>query len=94
VTLGLLVTDASPLITLAAADALDCLTLTCLPITIPDMVYFEVTADIARIGASDVVNWAKQNETRVRIAPTTVFAEFQTLRSVDPKIRSRGRGEQ
>ena len=47
---GLLVTDASPLITLAAADALSCLTRLGLPIIIPDMVYVEVTQDVARLG--------------------------------------------
>jgi hypothetical protein len=35
--LGLIVTDASPLITLAAADALDCLTMPGVPVLIPDM---------------------------------------------------------
>lgn len=43
--LGLLVTDASPLITLAAGEALECLTMPGLP------VYEEVTRDLARIGA-------------------------------------------
>lgn len=53
--LGLLVTDASPLITLAAADALECLTMPGLRVLIPDMVYFEVTRDLARTGAEDIV---------------------------------------
>ena len=44
--LGLLVTDASPLITLAAGDALECLTMPGLRVIIPDMVYFEVTQDL------------------------------------------------
>ena len=92
--LGLLVTDASPLITLAAADALDCLTMPGLPVIIPDMVYFEVTQDLARTGAANVVEWARRHRGQVEIAPTTTFAEFQTLRAVDPTTRSRGRGEQ
>lgn len=53
--LGLLVTDASPLITLAAAEALDCLTIPGLRVLIPDMVYFEVTQDLAKTGAEDIV---------------------------------------
>jgi len=34
--LGLLVTDASPLITLAAGEALECLTMPGLPVIVPD----------------------------------------------------------
>ena len=90
---GLLVTDASPLITLAAADALDCLTRPGLPVVIPDMVYVEVTQDLARLGAGRVVEWARARSDQVRIAPTRTYAEFETLRSVDPGVRSRGRGE-
>ena len=92
--LGLLVTDASPLITLAAADALDCLTMPGLRVLIPDMVYFEVTQDLARTGAAGVVEWARRHPGQVEIVPTTTFAEFQTLRAADPATRSRGRGEQ
>jgi hypothetical protein len=92
--LGLLVTDASPLITLAAADALECLTIPGLPVVIPDMVYFEVTQDIGKLGAGAIVDWARRHSGQIRIAPTEVFSEFQTLRSVDPATRSRGRGEQ
>ncbi len=92
--LGLLVTDASPLITLAAADALDCLTIPGLPVVIPDMVYFEVTQDLARTGGASVVEWSRRHPGQVQIAPTTIFAEFQTLRAADSGTRSRGRGEQ
>jgi hypothetical protein len=53
--LGLIVTDASPLITLAAGEALDCLTMPGLPVVIPDMVYFEVTQDLARTEAQRAV---------------------------------------
>ena len=35
--LGLRVTDASPLIALAAGEALECLTMPCVPVIIPDM---------------------------------------------------------
>lgn len=91
--LGLLVTDASPLITLAAADALDCLTMPGLPVKIPDMVYFEVTQDLARTGAEDIVSWARRHQGQVELVPTSVFAEFQVLRAADPRVRSKGRGE-
>ena len=91
---GLLVTDSSPLITLAAADALSCLTRLGLPIIIPDMVYVEVTQDMARLGASQIVDWVREAGANVRIAPTRIYSEFEALRMLDPKTRSRGRGEQ
>ena len=90
----LIVTDASPLITLAAADALDCLIIPDLRVVIPDMVYTEVTRDLARLGAAGVVAWVRAHHGQVEIAPTEVFAEFQALQTVQPDIRSRGRGEQ
>ena len=81
------------MITLAVADALNCLTLPESRVVIPDMIYFEVTQDIVRAGAEDIVGWARNHRNLVEIAPTTVFAEFQALRSIDARTRSRGRGE-
>ena len=83
--LGLIITDASPLITLAAGEALECLTMPGLHVVIPDMVYAEVTEDLARLGAADVVHWARKHHDQVEIAPTEVFAEFQALRSVNDR---------
>ena len=99
--LGLLVTDASPLITLAAGDALECLPMPGLPVAIPDivyveipdMVYVEVTEDIAKLGSEQIVEWARRHHGQVEVAPTTTFAEFQTPRATNPRTRSRGRGE-
>jgi hypothetical protein len=92
--LGLIVTDASPLITLAAAEALDCLTMPGLPVIIPDMVYTEVTQDLARLGAEEVVHWVRRHHGQVEIAPSEVFAEFQALLTINPNTRSQGRGEE
>jgi hypothetical protein len=92
--LGLIVTDASPLITLGAAHALSCLILPGVPVFIPDMVYTEVTQDIARLGAEEVVEWARGHLGQVQIVPTQVFADYQALLGINPKTRSRGRGEQ
>ena len=92
--LGLIVTDASPLITLAAADALECLTMPGLPVIIPDMVYFEVTRDLVKTGAADIVHWTRRHHGQVEIVATDVFAEFQVICAADPKARSKGRGEQ
>lgn len=90
----LIVTDASPLITLAAADALDCLTMPGLRVLIPDMVYAEVTRDLARLGAAGIVAWVRARADQVTIAPTEVFSEFQALQTLQADIRSGGRGEQ
>lgn len=92
--LGLLVTDASPLITLAAAEALECLTMPGLRVLIPDMVYYEVTQDLAKTGAEDIVQWVRQHQGQVELIVTSVFAEFQVLRAADERTRSKGRGEQ
>ncbi|MGH7077602.1 MAG: hypothetical protein ACREFU_05840 [Acetobacteraceae bacterium] len=89
--LGLIVTDASPLITLAAAEALECLTMPGLPVVIPDMVYFEVTQNFARLGVAEIVEWARKHHGQVEIVPTTVFAEYQALRATNPRTRSRAR---
>jgi hypothetical protein len=91
--LNLIVTDASPLITLAAAESLDLLTLPKIKILIPDMVYFETTRDAAKLGARPIVQWTKDNADLVRIATTDVFAEYLALMTLDPKTPSRGRGE-
>lgn len=92
--LGLIVTDASPLITLAAAKALNCLTIPKVPVFIPDMVYAEVTRDLARLGADEIINWVRDNSELVKIIPTQVFAEYQALLVLNNQTKSRGRGEQ
>ena len=92
--LGLIVTDASPLITLGAARALSCLTVAGVPVFIPDMIYAEVTQDMARLGAEEVVEWVRAHLGQVQIVPTRVFADYQALQSINPKTRSKGRGEQ
>lgn len=91
--LGLLVTDASPLITLAAAEALECLTMQGLRVLIPDMVYFEVNQDLTRTGAEDIVQWARCHPGQVEVILTSVFAEFQVVHVADPRTRSKRRGK-
>jgi hypothetical protein len=92
--LGLIVTDASPLITLGAARALSCLTIPGVPVFIPDMVYAEVTRDMAKLGAEEVVAWIRAHLGQVQIVPTQVYAEFEALLDTNPNTRSKGRGEQ
>ncbi len=91
--LGLIVTDASPLITLGAAGSLDCLLLPGVPVFIPDMVYTEVTQDMARLGAGEVARWIQAHEGQVQIAATEVYAEYEALRLINPSTRLHDRGE-
>ncbi len=92
--LNLIVTDASPLITLAVAEALDTLLLPRIPVVIPDMVRFEVVRDLSRPGAAAVADWIRKNEpNKVRVASTEVYEEYEVLRSVNPATRSKNRGE-
>src|SRR6516162_6145130 len=91
--LGLIVADASPLITLGAAHAFSCLLMPGVQVLIPDMVYAEVTRDMAKLGAEEVVEWLQANRGPVQIAPTTVYAEFEALLTINPQTRSEDRGE-
>jgi hypothetical protein len=91
--LGLIVTDASPLITLGAAGSLECLLLPGVPVIIPDMVYTEVTQDMARLGAGEVVRWIQAHERQVQIAATEVYAEYEALRVINQNTRFQDRGE-
>jgi hypothetical protein len=91
--LGLIVTDASPLITLGAAGALSCLLMPGAPVLVPDMVCAEITRDMTRLGAVEVVDWLRASRGQVQIVPTTVHAEYEALRAANPQIRSRDRGE-
>jgi hypothetical protein len=91
--LGLIVADSSPLITLGAAGALDCLLLPGVPVFIPDMVYTEVTHDMARLGAGEVATWIRAHEGQVQIVPTEEYAEFEALRTINPNTRFQDRGE-
>ncbi len=58
----LIVTDVSPLITLAAAGTLDYLLYPGLPVIIPDAVFYEATRQTDRMGADverAVIAWPK-----------------------------------
>jgi len=92
--IALIVTDASPLITLAVADALDTLLLVKAPVVIPDMVRYEVARNLQKPGAQLITSWIRDNEpTRVRVATTEVFDEFQIVLNSKPDARSNNRGE-
>lgn len=69
----LIVSDVSPLITLAAAQRLDYLLYPRTPIIIPDAVFYEATRQIDKLGAQAIINWVRIHADSVRIEPTEAF---------------------
>jgi hypothetical protein len=88
----LIVTDTSPLLTLALADSLDMLLRPGIPITIPDAVYVEATRVHGAPGASTIVNWINDHLDQVRIVPTEAGIDQQ--RRLEEGRSLRGLGEQ
>jgi hypothetical protein len=87
---ALIVTDTSPLITLAIADALDTLLRPGLPISIPDAVYVEATRVRAAAGAGDIVEWINAHLDQVRIVPTEIGIDQQRRLEEGRPIRALG----
>jgi hypothetical protein len=69
---SLIVTDASPLITLAVANELDVLLRVGVPVEIPDAVFLEATRIPTAPGANRIVTWINDRSARVRIVPTEI----------------------
>jgi hypothetical protein len=88
----LIVTDTSPLFTLALADALDVLLRPGLPVSIPDAVYIEATRVRGAPGADRIVDWINDNLDMVRIVPTDIGIDQQ--RRLEEGRSIRGLGEQ
>lgn len=88
----LVVTDTSPLLTLALADSLDVLLRPRIPITIPDAVYVEATRVHGAPGASAIVAWINDHLDLVRIVPTEAGIDQQ--RRLEEGRSLRGLGEQ
>ena len=89
---SLIVTDTSPLITLAVADSLESLLRIRLPIQIPDAVYAEATRNRTAAGASRIAAWINDNPDQVRIVPTEAGIDQQ--RRLEEGRSIRGMGEQ
>jgi hypothetical protein len=89
----LIVSDAPPLITLAAARSLDYLFYPALPVLIPDAVFHEATAAIGKLGALEILDWYRANMDKVRIEPTEIFQNEMTLREIEGRRPSRDLGE-
>ncbi len=73
--LRVLITDTSSLITLAVADSLEYLALAEMDIFVPDAVYFEATADLEKLGATNIVAWVQNNPGVIQIIPTDTFID-------------------
>ena len=89
----LIVSDAPPLITLAAAKSLDYLLYPGLPVLIPDAVFHEATAAAGKLGAQEILDWYRAHTDAVRIEPTETFQNEMTLREVTGRRPSRDLGE-
>lgn len=87
----LIVTDTSPLITLALADQLRALTAPGLRVVIPDAVWVEATRLENAPGASELIEWIARNDAYVSTRPTEIgLDQLQRLRDGRP---IRGMGE-
>ena len=93
--ISLIVTDASPLITLAVADALDTLLMPEVKVIISDMVNFEVIRHINKPGSRELLNWVSSHQFReVFVGSTETFNEFTILHEINPSVKTKNRGEQ
>jgi len=88
----LIVTDTSPLLTLALADSLEILLRPGLPVSIPDAVYIEATRVHGAPGAEQIVEWINAHLDEVRIVPTDIGIDQQ--RRLEEGRSTRGLGEQ
>jgi hypothetical protein len=85
--LKLFVVDTGPLITLAAAHSLDYLLFVSADVVIPDAVLYEATHDASRLGAQDIIDWAKARRASIGIAPTKAYEAFDAARATIPNFR-------
>jgi hypothetical protein len=86
----IIVTDAPPLITLAAAKSLDYLLYPTLPVIIPDAVFFEATNAAGKLGAQEILDWYREHIDAVRVEPTEAFATAQLAACAGRRPRDLG----
>ena len=89
----LIVTDAAPLITLAAAQSLDYLLYPDLPVLIPDAVFHEATAAAGKLGAQEIIDWYRAYMDAVRVEPTEIFQREMVYLETQGGRLSRDLGE-
>ncbi len=75
----IIVTDAPPLITLAAAHCLDYLLYPALPVIIPDAVFFEATRAAGKLGAQEILDWYRDHVDIARVEPSEAFQNAAAL---------------
>ncbi len=86
----LIVTDISPLITLALGDQLHALTAPGLRVVIPDAVWVEATRFESAPGASELIEWIARNDEQVSIRPTEIGQDQLQRLSDGRPIRGMG----
>jgi hypothetical protein len=89
---SLIVSDTSPLFTLALADSLDTLLRPGLSVRIPDAVFIEATRVHGAPGAEQIVEWINAHLDMVSIIPTDIGIDQQ--RRLEEGRSIRGLGEQ
>jgi hypothetical protein len=89
---SLIITDTSPLITLAVADHLHALNAPGLQIVIPDAVFVEATRMESAPGVAAIVEWAARHDDLVRIQPTE--KGLDQIRRIAEGRSIRGMGEE
>jgi hypothetical protein len=90
---AIIVADAPPLITLAAAHSLDYLLYPALPVIIPDAVFHEATQAAGKLGAQEILDWYRAHTETVRVEPTQIFEDEMTLRENPGHRPARDLGE-
>jgi hypothetical protein len=93
VEVAIIVADAPPLITLAAAQSLDYLLYPELPIVIPDAVFYEATQPAGKLVAQEILDWYRAHGDKVRVEPTQTFQDEMTLREMAGNKPARDLGE-
>jgi len=90
----LLVPDTGPLITLAAANRLDCLTLPGIDVAVPDFVFFEAIRKTDKLGAAELIEWIREWRGRVFLEPTGEMTNYLDNIESGKGDKKRDRGEQ
>ncbi len=91
---ALYVFDTGPLITLAAAQSLDYLLYPNVTVVIPDAVFYEATRDTSKLGAQSIIDWVKANHTKIELAVTNTYLNFDAARQIRPEAYVPNLGEQ
>jgi hypothetical protein len=60
---------------------------------IPDAVFYEATRDSAKLGAQSIMDWVKAHHTRIEIAVTNAYLNFDAARLVNPGAYEPNLGE-